>query len=256
MARTAKGTGLVVRAQRNRTRRRSSCWGINIENTTSESFRVQLAGRYLAFDVLGSGSELRIDAGLGADPQIGASLYEPLRRTPLFARLRAVVSRRTFNFVDEDTVVAQYREQRQAADVELGFNFSRESEITGGFEFAHVEDEVRAGDPSLPELSGGETRFQMRWTLDQQDSPVIPSRGTRAIFKLSQTFMSPEALGRSGRTTDLTQAETAASWFHSLSRKKPGLCRVRRGDVVRRHAAPDAAVHRRLPIPARRLCRW
>ena len=116
--------------------------GLNIENTTSESFRVQLAARYLAFDVLGSGSELRIDGGLGADPSIGASLYEPLRRTPLFARIRAGATRRKFNFVNENTVIAQYREQRQALDTDLGINLSRESELTAGFEFAHVEDGV------------------------------------------------------------------------------------------------------------------
>jgi NTE family protein len=219
MARTAQGTGLVVRAQQKPYAPPFMMLGLNIENTTSESFRVQLAGRYLAFDVFGSGSELRIDAGLGADPTIGASLYEPFRGTPLFGRIKAVVNRRTFNFVDEDTVIAQYREQRQAVDAELGINLSRESELTGGFEFGHVEDTVRAGDPSLPELSGGETRFQLRWTMDKQDSPVIPSHGTRAVFRMSQTFMSPEAPGAERSNNNLTQAETAASWFHSLSRK-------------------------------------
>ena len=45
--------------------------GLNLENTTSEDFRVTFTGRYLAFDVLGSGSELRIDGTLGSDPGLG-----------------------------------------------------------------------------------------------------------------------------------------------------------------------------------------
>jgi len=219
MVTTAQGNGLAVRASQKTYAPPFLMLGLNIENTTSESFRVQLAGRYLAFDKLGAGSELRIEAGLGADPQIGASLYEPLRRTPLFARFRAAATRKTFNFVNEDTVIAQYREQRQALDTDLGINLSRESEVTGGFEFAHVEDEVRAGDPSLPELSGKEVRFNLKWTMDQQDSPVIPSRGTRAIFRFSQTFTSPDAIGAERSNNNLTQAETAGSWFHTLNPK-------------------------------------
>jgi outer membrane protein assembly factor BamA len=78
---------------------------------------------------------------------------------------------------------------------------------------------VRAGDPSLPELSGGEVRLNLKWTMDQQDSPVIPSRGTRAVFRFSQTFTSPEAIGAERSNNNLTQAETAGSWFHSLNRK-------------------------------------
>ena len=43
-----------------------------LQNTTSEDFTFQLAGRYLAYDVLTSRSELRIDAALGSTPGIGA----------------------------------------------------------------------------------------------------------------------------------------------------------------------------------------
>ena len=54
--------------------------GLNLENTTSEDFRVTLTGRYLAYDVIGSGSELRIDGTLGSDPGLAFALYRPLRR--------------------------------------------------------------------------------------------------------------------------------------------------------------------------------
>jgi hypothetical protein len=51
----------------------------NLENTVSEDFRVQLAARYLAFDIGGSGSELRIDGIIGSDPlsaQSGSGRWE------------------------------------------------------------------------------------------------------------------------------------------------------------------------------------
>ncbi len=79
---TANGgrDGLLVRARQKPYAPPFLMLGLNIENTTSEQFRVQLAARYLAFDVVGAGSELRIDGGLGADPNLGASLYNPIGR--------------------------------------------------------------------------------------------------------------------------------------------------------------------------------
>ena len=92
-------TGLLVTAREKRYAPPFLMLGLTIENTTSEDFRVQLAARYLAFDVVGSGSELRIDGALGADPTIAAALYKPIggssalrprhcRRRPTIVQLR------------------------------------------------------------------------------------------------------------------------------------------------------------------------
>ena len=137
----------------------------------------------------------------------------------MFARARGSIGRRTLNFVHDDAVVAQYRDERTTGSADAGFNFSRESEVAGGFEFSHVSDTVRYGDPDLPELSGPEVRFRVRWVLDQQDSQVIPSRGTRAAVGFSHTFTSPEAEGAERSNRELTQAEFGLSYFHSLNAK-------------------------------------
>ena len=81
---------------------------------------MQLAARYLAFDVAGSGSELRIDGALGADPSVAAALYKPIGDTAFFVRPIAGANRRTFNFVSDDAVIAEYRERRLSAEGQLG----------------------------------------------------------------------------------------------------------------------------------------
>ena len=43
--------------------------GVNLENTTSSDFRITVTARYLAFDTVGSGSELRMDGTVGSDPK-------------------------------------------------------------------------------------------------------------------------------------------------------------------------------------------
>jgi len=213
---TPEGAGILVRAQDKAYAPPFLMLGLNIENTTSETFRVQFAGRYLAFDVLGSGSELRIDAGIGADPNASAALYKSIAGSAVFARGTGRVSRQTFNFVQDDAVVAQYREEQAWLEGQIGVNLSRESEVSGGVRFGHVSDSVRAGDPGLPEMSGRESSFRLRFMLDQQDSPVIPSRGLRIGTAFSQTFDSPEIPGVERTNRDLTQLELGLTSFHSL----------------------------------------
>jgi NTE family protein len=192
---------------------------LNIENTTSETFRVQLAARYLTFDVAGSGSELRVDAGVGADPNFSAALYEPLGGSRLFARATGTVGRRTFNFVQDDVTVAEYGEQRQTAVLDLGVNVSRQSELSGGLWFGHLSDSVRAGDPGLPEVSGAERGLHLRWVFDAQDSPVIPSHGVRVVSSFEETLAAPEVPDSTRTNTRLTQIEAQGSWFKTAGRK-------------------------------------
>jgi hypothetical protein len=63
-------TGLLVRATEKVYAPPFFMMGLNVENTTSEDFRVRLAARLLKFDAVGSGSELRVDGAVGADPAL------------------------------------------------------------------------------------------------------------------------------------------------------------------------------------------
>ena len=187
--------------------------GINLENTTSNAFGAQLSGRYLAFDVLGSGAELRIDAAIGSNPHAGFSWYRPLFTTRVFARLSALVDRNTLDFIDEGQSLAEYRLTRQQAGAELGLNTSRVSELTAGLYAGRVDATVTAGDPGLPELGGLETRFVMRFIHDGHDSPVIPSSGTRAGVTLTHYLTSPSVETVERTNEGVTQMEGGAATF-------------------------------------------
>ena len=102
--------GLLVRARAKPYAPPFMMLGLNLENTTSSDFRITMTARYLAFDVLGSGSELRIDGTLGSNPGAGIELYEPLGPTPLFVAPYAGIGTATFNLIQDDAVVARYGE--------------------------------------------------------------------------------------------------------------------------------------------------
>jgi NTE family protein len=196
--------------------------GISLENTTSDEFAFQLAARYLTFDVFGSGSELRLDGAVGAQPTIGAELYRPFGSTPLFTAALAGVIGQRLNFIQDDAIVAQYDKVRMFGGLDVGANLGRDSEVRLGVTFGRLDTSIAAGDPGLPELDGQEVRGRLRWLYDGQDSPVVPSRGARTIATVSYVFQAPDlpAEFETDRSNDeLTQLEVRGSSFWSLRRR-------------------------------------
>ena len=193
--------------------------GVNLENRTSSDFRVQLAARYLRFDVLGSGSELRVDGTIGSDPYAAFSLYRPIFGTRVFVRPYAAAMKNTLDFVADDRIVAQYQVQDQYVGADLGVSVTRESELAGGLRFGHVDATVRAGDPGLPEGAGADDQFRLHFVHDGQDSPVVPSRGTQALVSLVHYIKSPALPGVERTNDDVTQLEGGLSRFWSSGRR-------------------------------------
>ena len=213
--------GLLVRARQKSHAPPFVMLGVNLENTTSSDFRFQLAGRYLDFDTFGEGSEVRIDLGVGSDPSLGGSVYQPLGRSGLFARGLAGFRQSTFDLVAEEVIVAQYRERRSVVTGELGMNLKRTAEVSAGLTLGRLSAEVRAGDPGLPGLSGLESLFFVQFERDGQDSAVIPSRGTRVVASARHMLATPDVTAPEVTRTneDLTQAEVAFSGFWSVNRR-------------------------------------
>jgi NTE family protein len=210
--------GLLIRARQKTYAPPFVMLGVNLDNTTSSDFRFQLAARYLGFDTFGAGSELRIDAGIGSDPSLGATLYRPIGTSGLFGRGYTGVRQRTFDLVADEVVVAQYRERRAIVGGQFGANLSAISEVAGGVDIGYLSADVRAGDPGLPNLSGAESIAHILYERDGQDSPVIPSRGWHLLAQTRQFLTTPEVPDVARTNKGLTQAEAAVSSFWSVRR--------------------------------------
>jgi NTE family protein len=198
--------------------------GVNLENTTSDQFQLSITGRYLRFDVLGSGSELRLDAVVGADPGVGAALYRPLWRS-VFAAPFAGVANRTLNLIEDEAIVARYSQTVTTAGAQLGINLGRESDLRLGATIGWLDAKATIGDPGLPSMAGKETAAGLTWRVDTQDSAVIPSRGTRAQAAFNYVFDGPnvtvddEALATDRDSLHLPQLSGEATWFRELGER-------------------------------------
>ena len=194
--------------------------GLNLENTTSEDFRVTLTGRYLRYDVIGSGSELRLDGTLGSDPGLAIALNKPLGAGPFFLAPYAGVTSRTFNVIADDAIVASYSQNLTRAGADVGVNLGRLSDVRAGAYVGRLAADVQVGDPGLPQVKGKEIVAEANWRYDSQDSPVVPSHGTFANTNLRHAFDGPDITpplptGRS--SVGLTQLAGEATVFKSLS---------------------------------------
>jgi NTE family protein len=192
--------------------------GVNLENTTSSDFRITLTGRYLAFDVIGSGSELRFDGTLGSNPSLASELYRPIGSTALFVAPYAGVGTETFNFIVDDAVVARYGQTQARLGLNLGVNLGARSDLRLGAYVGRSRASIEVGDPGFPELEGQQTGAQLVWRLDTQDATVAPRRGILANVELSRLFTGPD-ITVDGETFDyeaeLTQLSMVANKFWS-----------------------------------------
>jgi NTE family protein len=216
---SARGYGLRVRGRAKTYAPPFMMLGINLENTTSSDFHITATARYLAYDVVGSGSEWRIDGTIGSDPTLATELYRPIGRTALFVAPYAGVGSATFNVIDNDAVIARYRQTRSRVGLNLGANLGARSDLRVGAYVGRTTASIKVGDPGFPELRGKETGSEIVWRLDTQDSPVVPSTGVQSQVRLSRTFNGPD-IAVQGETFDrdesVTQLSAVANRFWSI----------------------------------------
>lgn len=196
--------------------------GLNVENTTSSDFRVTVTGRYLGYDVLTSGSELRVDGTLGSNPAAAIELYTPIGSSPLFIAPYAGIVTDNATSLAGDQILARYDITTRRMGLDAGINLGRYSDLRIGAFFGRVTADLSVGDPRLPELRGKETGVRATWRYDGQDSPVIPSHGLRVVAQLQRFFDGPNVISEE-QSFDVdarsTQAFGNATQFWSLSRR-------------------------------------
>jgi NTE family protein len=190
----AGSSGLLVTAQAKSYAPPFLMLGLNLENTTSADFGITATARYLAYDVVRSGSELRIDGTLGTNPAVGIELYEPLRKLPLFATAAGMITTDRVTTLADDQLFARYAIRRSRATLGLGANLGRQSDVRVSAFSGTVDTDIEIGNPQLPELQGSESGLAVAWRFDGQDSPVVPSTGTHAIARLLHVLDAPEGL--------------------------------------------------------------
>ena len=108
-------------------------------------------------------------------------------------------SKSTFNLIQDDAIIARYGQTLSSAGRRCRASTSVATATSASARsIGHLDANVEIGDPGLPAVAGKETFGHLSWRLNNQDSAVIPSRGTSASAALTYIFDGPDV--SAGRT--------------------------------------------------------
>jgi NTE family protein len=206
--------------------------GLEVDGGDPDSVKFGVGGRLTALDVGAPGAEARLDLRVGTEPRVDAEYYRPFGVSPWFVAPRLFFHEDRTNLYEDGDQVAIYRVRTPGAGIDLGYRSSRRSEVRLGYETGDLDAQVVTGDPALPSVSGRTNAAVLRWGFEGQDSPIVPTRGTRAELTSRYYFDAPGAEG------SFPSLQLGSSHFHPLSRAETLFGRLLIGTTFGSEAPP------------------
>jgi len=166
-------------------------------------------------DVWGYRSEWRTDLQFGNEYGIETELYRPFTTTSKwFFAPRGEATDTSFKVFHRSTPQAIYRFFRDDAGIDVGYGFSRFTEIRAGYEVGYFNPDLRIGAQLFPRNNGrfGDTR--LRFLTDHRDDFIAPRCGysAQATFRWYDT--------NPGARDAFPVMEAQAEYFEPIT--KPG----------------------------------
>jgi NTE family protein len=167
---------------------------VNVDGSGVAAFDFSAGARVTFMDVEHHGGEWRNDLLLGSSNLFATEFYQPLGNSHLFVAPFAFASKLPRNAFTGQTRVAVFGDERAGGGFDLGYNTGQRSELRVGYEIFSGKLAPLIGSAGLPSVSGSTGELRTRFVWDGQDSPSVPSRGTRIVATLSRVLQSPGLL--------------------------------------------------------------
>jgi NTE family protein len=205
---------------------------VNVEGSGVAAFDFSAGTRITFMDLLHRGGEWRSDLLFGSSNLAATEYYQPLWQSPFFAAPYLFASKYARNSFSGLTRIAVFGDERAGGGFDVGFNSGRRSEFRLGYELFEGKLAPLIGTAGLPIVHGSTGQVRARFVWDGQDSPSVPSRGTRLVASLSRVLQSP-ALAKS-----ITQLEVQSSNLVPFSEKTSVFVSLSGGTSFRGAAGP------------------
>lgn len=159
--------------------------GFSVDGSESNDVTFTQLARVTFMDVAGYRSEWRTDVQFGNTYGIESELYRPFNATTKwFFAPRGDATDNAFKIYRKSNPVADYRIGRADIGMDVGYTFSRFTEIRVGYEVGDYDAKLLLGTPEFFSYSGrvGDTRLHL--LTDHRDDPIAPHRG----YSVNGTF--------------------------------------------------------------------
>jgi len=184
----------------------------SLDGSEPDDVTFTLGSRFTFMDVAGERSEWRTDLQFGGTYGIATELYRPfLPLSRWFFAPSLDASQNTFLIYRKHDPLADYCQDQVSSGIDLGFSFSRFSEVRVGYSIGYFDDFLRLGTPEFTSSSGGVAALRVRYILDHTNDPVIPTRGyyIQSLFHFYNDYP--------GATEDFPTLQVTLNGFQPVS---------------------------------------
>ncbi len=155
--------------------------GFEVDGTESSNVTFTQAGRLTFMDVAGYRSEWRTDFSFGEIYGISTELYRPFNAfTKWFIAPNASATNSGLNFYFKSDPIALYRLHQVDGGVDVGYGFSRFTELRVGYQIGYADAHLTLGRPDFTSVSGRVGNTRLRFLTDHTDDPIVPRKGYKA----------------------------------------------------------------------------
>lgn len=186
---------------------------VNVNGSGVAAFDFSAGARVTFMDVAHRGGEWRNDLLFGSNNLGATEFYQPIGGSRFFVAPYAFASKFARNSFTGLTRTAVFGDERAGGGFDVGYDSGRRSEIRLGYELFDAKLSPLIGAAGLPIAHGTTGEIRARYVWDGQDSPSVPSRGTRVVAMLSRVLQSP------GLPQHLDQLDIQTSNFIPLGPK-------------------------------------
>ncbi|HLV85746.1 MAG TPA: patatin-like phospholipase family protein [Candidatus Sulfotelmatobacter sp.] len=186
---------------------------VNVDGSGVAAFDFSAGARVTFMDVAHRGGEWRSDLLFGSSNLAATEFFQPVAGSHYFVAPYAFASKDARNSFSGLTRVAVFGDERAGGGLDIGYDSGRRSEFRIGYEIFNARLSPLVGSAGLPITSGSTGQFRARYVWDGQDSPSVPSTGSRVVATLSHVMQSPQL------ASPLNQFEVRSSNFLPLSKQ-------------------------------------
>jgi NTE family protein len=183
-----------------------------IDGSEAGDIEFTLATRLTVMDLAGFRSEWRTDFLFGNTYGVSSELYRPFRgESKWFFAPHASASDTAFQIYAKNDPLADYRIYRETIGADLGYGFSRFSEVRVGYDTGNLSTKLRLGTPAIASVDGRTGAARLRYIIDHTDDPLVPHRGFRLDSNFHWFDSSP------GAASDFPVLDTRVEFFQPVS---------------------------------------
>lgn len=186
---------------------------VNVEGSGVAAFDFSAGTRVTFMNLFHRGGEWRSDLLFGSNDLAATEFYQPLWQSRFFVAPYLFASKYARNSFSGLTRIAVFGDERAGGGFDIGFNSGRRSEVRLGYRIFEGKLSPLVGAAGLPIVHGSTGELRARLVWDGQDSPSVPSRGTRAVGTLTRVLQSP------GLPHPIQQLDVQTSTFIPVSDK-------------------------------------